>query len=60
VYRATGNPNDDGYLNAAVAQTSIQSQLDEQAFREMYALKVNNFYNYGIPRTIRLGVKLDF
>ncbi len=60
VYRATGNPDDDGYLDAAVTQTSIQSQLDAQAYREMYALKVNSLFNYGIPRTIRLGVRLDF
>ena len=60
VYRATGNPDDDGYLAAAEFQASIEQQNDEAAFRELYALKVNNPGNYGIPRTIRLGVKLDF
>jgi hypothetical protein len=60
VYRATGNANDDGYLAASDSQSSIQNQLDEEAFREMYFMKVNNPYNYGLPRTIRLGVKFDF
>ncbi|MCC7455267.1 MAG: hypothetical protein IT222_13945, partial [Crocinitomix sp.] len=60
VYRATGNPDDDGYLAASQFQASIQNQLDEQSFRDYYALKVQNPFNYGIPRTIRLGVKFDF
>ncbi len=60
VYRATGNVDDDGYLNAAAFQNSISSQNDENAYRYYYALKVDNPYNYGIPRQIRLGVKLDF
>jgi hypothetical protein len=60
VYRATGNAGDDGYLNAARFQTSIQTQNDEAAFRNYYAMKADNPYNYGIPRQIRLGVKLDF
>ncbi len=60
VYRATGNAGDDGYLNAARFQTSIQTQNDEAAFRNYYAMKANNPYNYGVPRQIRLGLKLDF
>jgi hypothetical protein len=60
VYRATGNPDDDGYLTAAQFQQSIQNQLDERSFRDLYQLKVQNPFNYGIPRTIRLGVKFDF
>ena len=60
VYRATGNWDDDGYLAAAASQTSIQSQVDEQSFRDYYAMKVQNPYNISSPRTIRLGVKFDF
>lgn len=60
VYRATGNPEDDGYLAASQFQSSIQNQLDEQSFRDLYTIKANNPYNYGIPRTIRLGIKFDF
>ena len=60
VYRATGNPDDDGYLNAANSQNTIQAQNDVESFKYYYAMKVNNPYNYGTPRQIRLGVKLDF
>ena len=60
VYRATGNPDDDGYLSDAQFQTIIASQIDEASFREYYALRMNNPFNYSLPRTIRLGVKLDF
>ena len=60
VYRATGTPDDDGYLAASQYQVSIQNQLDEQSFRDYYQMKVVNPFNFGIPRTIRLGVKFDF
>jgi hypothetical protein len=60
VYRATGNWDDDGFLAAAASQTSIQNQIDEQAFRDYYAMKVQNAFNISVPRTIRLGVKFDF
>ena len=30
------------------------------AWNYYYAMKANNPYNYGMPRQIRLGVKLDF
>lgn len=60
VYRATGNWNDDGYLAAASSQTSIQNQMDEQAFRDYYTMKIQNGFNLASPRQIRLGVKFDF
>jgi len=60
VYRATGNPGDDGYLLSSIGQDAVSSQLDPTSYYDYYALKVNNPFNYGIPRTIRLGVKFDF
>ena len=60
VYRATGNWDDDGFLAAASSQTSIQNQIDEQSFRDFYSMKVQNPFNISSPRTIRLGVKIDF
>jgi len=60
VYRATGNSDDDGYLQAASNQSSIQNQIDEQAFRDYYMMKIQNPFNISSPRTIRLGIKLDF
>ncbi|MCB9189218.1 MAG: carboxypeptidase regulatory-like domain-containing protein [Flavobacteriales bacterium] len=60
VYRATGNAEDDGYLNAAQYQNQIESRRDSEAFINYYLMKMNDPYNFGLPRTIRLGVKLDF
>jgi hypothetical protein len=60
VYRATGNPDDDGYLNAPEFQAAISSQNDEISFRELYALRINNPFNFSMPRTIRLGAIFSF
>ncbi|MDD4213250.1 MAG: TonB-dependent receptor plug domain-containing protein, partial [Bacteroidales bacterium] len=60
VYRATGNPDDDGYLSSATYQSQINAQTDVQAYIDQYSIKVNNPYNYSLPRRIRLGVALAF
>jgi outer membrane receptor protein involved in Fe transport len=60
VYRATGNPDDDGYLSSAEFQTQINDQNEPQAYRDMYGIAVNNPYNYSLPRRIRLGVMISF
>jgi outer membrane receptor protein involved in Fe transport len=58
VYRATGNPDDDGYLNASQFQPQINAMTSPEAFRDQYSIKVNNFYNYSLPRQIRLGLSI--
>lgn len=60
VHRATGNPDDDGYLNSAQFQPVIEQQRSEEAYRMYYAMNVNNPFNWGIPRTIRLGMRFSF
>lgn len=60
VYSGTGNPQDDGYLTDARYQNAILGKNDPDSFRYYYGLKANNPFNYGLPRQIRLGVKLDF
>ncbi len=60
VYRATGNPDDDGYLAAAQTQQNIVNQIDEQSFRDLYTRKVNAPGNYSIPRRFRIGLMLNF
>ncbi|MFC1729681.1 TonB-dependent receptor domain-containing protein [candidate division KSB1 bacterium] len=60
VYTTTGNPDDDGYLSAAEFQQSIESHVDSQSFRELYAIRINNPSNYSAPRRIRLGLILNF
>ena len=60
VYRFTGVADDDGYLAAAQYQPLINSQNDPNAFRNYYSMFVDNPFNLGLPRTMRLGVKFDF
>lgn len=60
VYRFTGTPDDDGYLAAAQYQPQINTQNDPQAYRNYYSMNVDNPYNLGAPRTIRLGLRFDF
>jgi hypothetical protein len=60
VYRATGNPDDDGYLAAAEYQTQINQQIDSESYRDLYMLRVNSPYNYSSPRRIRLGIAFNF
>ncbi len=60
VYRATGNPNDDGYLTDAASQNAISAQNNEESFRYLYAIRVNNPGNYSLPRRMRLGIELNF
>ncbi len=60
VYRATGTPDDDGYLASAQAQTTIAGQTSPTSFQDLYGVKINNPSNYQRPRVIRLGLLLDF
>ncbi|MEA3444605.1 MAG: TonB-dependent receptor [Bacteroidota bacterium] len=60
VYSQTGNPDDDGYLSAAANQPEIESQLDEESFRNYYTMALQNPGMYSRPRTIRLGLSLSF
>lgn len=59
-YRFTGSPSNDGFLASAQTQQIIANQVDPQSFRELYDLKVNSPFNFGAPRTIRLGVRFNF
>ncbi len=38
VYRATGNPDDDGYLTSPGAQPTIASQVSPQAYIDLYQI----------------------
>ena len=60
VYRATGNPEDDGYLTAAASQNAIASQNSPESFRYLYSLAVNNPSHYSLPRMFRAGLSIEF
>jgi hypothetical protein len=59
VYRATGNPEDDGYLTSSAAQNAIDAQIDSDAFRYLYSLKVNDPDHYSLPRMWRAGISIQ-
>ncbi len=56
VYRYTGSPVNDGFL----AVFTDRSQIDPDAYRDLYNVKVNNPFHFGAPRTIRIGARFDF
>jgi hypothetical protein len=54
VWEATGRPDDDGYLNTPQA-----AYVSEQ-YKENYRLRIQNPFNWGPPRQVRFGVRLNF
>jgi outer membrane receptor protein involved in Fe transport len=60
VYGTTGVPDDDGYLADDTWESIINSYVDPVAYREMYSLNRNRYWNYSSPRQIRVGMSLNF
>ncbi|MCD4697124.1 MAG: carboxypeptidase-like regulatory domain-containing protein [Bacteroidales bacterium] len=60
VFSATGVPDDDGYLAAAEWQREISEQTNEDSYRNLYAMRINEPRNYSVPRQIRIGVLFNF
>jgi outer membrane receptor protein involved in Fe transport len=60
VYRFTGDPEDDGYLNDPTWLGDVQAQNDTQSFSEMYGIKTSIATNYNVPRRTRLGIRVSF
>jgi hypothetical protein len=60
VYRATGDPTDDGYLSSAIAQQQLSQVASRQSFIDMYNVHLANPGNFSIPRRTRIGLSLDF
>ncbi len=61
VYAVTGNPEDNGYLSDPETQTVINSQLDSESYRDLYAISMmNGSWNYSSPRTFRLSLSYSF
>lgn len=58
VWRATGLPDDDGFLSTAGGQQFLSSS--EPVAETMYLHRTRSLGNYGIPRLTRIGVRLDF
>ncbi|HMB89433.1 MAG TPA: TonB-dependent receptor [Rhodothermales bacterium] len=57
VYRFTGLPDDDGYLASPGGQADYPAGTPANFY---YDTRLESPFNYGIPRQIRLGVRLNF
>jgi hypothetical protein len=60
VYRSTGSPWTTGYLNTAKGQAVMNSRQYPELFKADYTTLERNPDNFGIPRQIRLGLKVNF
>lgn len=60
VYSYTGNPDDDGFLASPLGQNTANSSTSPIGYSDQYNIYINNPSNYARPRTIRIGVLLDF
>jgi outer membrane receptor protein involved in Fe transport len=57
VWRSTGDPYTTGFLNTPEGQASIQS--NGEGYRQDYESLERDPVNFGIPRLIRLGLKVN-
>ena len=60
VYDYTGNADDDGFLSSNEGIAVADDAIDPTAFRDQYSAYVNNPNNFSRPRTIRLGLTMNF
>ncbi len=60
VYRYTGLPTDDGFLNSPQGQLAIQRQINAQSYVDLYRALLNTQGgNFAAPRTVRLGIRFN-
>jgi len=57
VWRSTGDPYTTGFLNTPEGQATIQS--NGEGYRQDYESLERQPGNFGIPRLIRLGLKVN-
>ena len=60
VYDYTGSPDDDGYLTSSRARDLIAQSISSEAFADLYRARMNNPFNFSLPRRIRLGIMWTF
>ncbi len=60
VYGYTGRADDDGFLTSAIGQQVIGNQVDQQSFQTLYNVRQTDPSFIGAPRTIFLGLRLNF
>lgn len=60
VYRSTGDPYTTGWLSTAEGLKFTNDQSNPESFKQDYISLERNPANFGIPRLIKLGFKVNF
>lgn len=60
IYPATGLADDDGFLASAQANALLSEAQSQQAYIDLYRIRVNDPGNFRLPRVIRLGAIYSF
>jgi hypothetical protein len=61
VYPYTGQPLDDGFINSPQGKLLVKNQMDAQSYVDLYKILLNSQTgNLGAPRTIKLGLRINF
>lgn len=60
VYRSTGSPYTTAYLTTPSGRTFAEGTKYPELFKMDYQSLERNPFNFGIPRTIKLGFKVNF
>uniref|UniRef100_A0A832G7X1 TonB-dependent receptor n=1 Tax=Ignavibacterium album TaxID=591197 RepID=A0A832G7X1_9BACT len=60
VYRSTGSPYTTAWLTTQSGRTYAEGTPDPEKFKQDYQSLERDPFNFGIPRTIKLGFKVNF
>lgn len=66
VFGTSGDPTDDGYLASPEGRNRIESykitkgEKTAELYKQLYLASIYNSGNFGTPRQIRLGIRLDY
>lgn len=60
VYGYTGSPDDDAYLTSGTGITTANNTVNPQSFMDLYRIAMLNPGFFGAPRTMSLGLQVNF
>lgn len=63
VFNTSGDPVDDGWLASTEGGGILNgytTEEDKQMYKDLYLASIYNSGNFGTPRQIRLGIRLDY
>ncbi|HTN45344.1 MAG TPA: TonB-dependent receptor [Flavipsychrobacter sp.] len=60
VFRYTGRPDDDGFLASDAGQQIANQQVNTQSYTDLYRLNNMNPANLNNPRTVNIGLQVNF